>query len=57
MRDPVIEAVHTLCVRGLLVDIDGTLIDSTAVVEAHWRTFALLTTHTSAELAAATLIA
>jgi beta-phosphoglucomutase-like phosphatase (HAD superfamily) len=53
----VIAPVHTLCVRGLLVDIDGTLIDSTAVVEAHWRTFALLTTHTSAELAAATLIA
>ncbi|HEY8755883.1 MAG TPA: HAD-IA family hydrolase [Candidatus Dormibacteraeota bacterium] len=36
-----IAAVHTLCVRGLLVDIDGTLVDSTAAVEAHWRTFAL----------------
>jgi mannitol-1-/sugar-/sorbitol-6-phosphatase len=34
--------LHSLVVRGLLVDIDGTLVDSTAAVEAHWRTFALL---------------
>lgn len=28
-----------LSVRGVLFDLDGVLVDSTAVVERHWRTF------------------
>jgi len=42
MGEAVTGRLHSLRVRGLLVDIDGTLVDSTAAVEAHWRTFALL---------------
>jgi mannitol-1-/sugar-/sorbitol-6-phosphatase len=40
--EALIGRLHSFLVRGLLVDIDGTLVDSIAVVEAHWRTFASL---------------
>ncbi len=37
-----IQLTRALHVQALLVDIDGTLVDSTETVEAHWRTFASL---------------
>ncbi|HEY9424185.1 MAG TPA: HAD family hydrolase, partial [Microterricola sp.] len=38
--DPTDHPSHTLETRGFLFDMDGTLVDSTAVVEATWAGFA-----------------
>lgn len=39
-EDQTAPAAHTLETRGFLFDMDGTLVDSTAVVEASWAGFA-----------------